>query len=115
ELVKKQEYKQLALDGLETATDTMMNLCDVCLDISPMALQVYKVGLRSAQGDTAVAISTLLSAASSGLYTSLINIKLAKGAAWTIAKRSDLEKYFGRLHEYQYIHSGRLATMYNNI
>ena len=113
EPAKKQEYKQLAYAQLEKATDTMIDLCSVCLEIIPMALHAYEIGLKSARGDSGVVLSNLLSGASSGLYMTLINIKDAKNGSWTIAKRAEVETFFGRLHEYQYIFSGRLAAMYN--
>lgn len=111
---KQQEYRQQAMEQLKRATDTMMELCSTCLDIVPMALEVYDIGLKSAKGDTAVVLSHLLSGAASGLYTVLINVKNAKGADWATATRAETETFFGRLHEYQYIFSGRLAAMYNN-
>lgn len=111
---KKKELAKLATDELEKATDTTIGLCDTCLEIIPLGLQVFRVGQQSAKGDSAVAVNTLLSGAFSGLYMTLLNIELAKNASWTRSKRSDLEKFFGRLHEYQYILSGKLAALYNN-
>ncbi|HEY9177181.1 MAG TPA: cyclodeaminase/cyclohydrolase family protein [Flavipsychrobacter sp.] len=111
---KQEEYRQQATEQLKRATATMMDLCSTCLDIVPMVLEVYDVGLKSARGDTAVVFSNLLSGAASGLYTVLINIKHAKGSDWATATRAETETFFGRLHEYQYIFSGRLAAMYNN-
>ena len=110
---KKEELKKLASAQLEDATDTMMDFCRLCLDMIPMALQVYRTGLKSAQGDSGVALSSLLSCAGSGLFTALINIQNAKAAEWTQSKRTEVETFFGRLHEYQYILSGKLARMYN--
>src|SRR5690606_29946199 len=86
--VKKEEYRLQAMHELEIATATVIDLCDTCLNIIPMALQLYKVGLKSAQGDSAVALNTLLCGASSGLFTSLINIRLAKGSSWVTARRT---------------------------
>ena len=110
---KKEEYKQKALEILEHATDTMMELCATCLDIIPMALHAYRIGLISAQGDSGVVLSNILSGASSGLYMTLINLQAAGNSEWTTGKRSEVEIFFGRLHEYQYIHNGRLAALYN--
>lgn len=112
--VKKEEYDKQAKALLENATNTMMDFCRLCLDIIPMALQVYRIGLKSAQGDSGVALNSLLSCAGSGLFTALINIQNAKAASWTNSKRSEVETFFGRLHEYQYIVNGKLARMYNS-
>lgn len=111
---KKEEYKQKADALLHTATQTVMEFCSICLEMLPMALHVYRRGLRSAQGDTGVAISMLVSCAASGLFAALINIKASKGAGWAHDMRVDAEMYFGRLHEYKYIFSGKLASLYNN-
>lgn len=110
---KKKELALRATNELEKATDTTIELCDTCLEIIPLGLQVFRVGQQSAKGDSAVAVNTLLSGAFSGLYMTLLNIELAKNATWTASKRSNLEKFFGRLHEYQYILSGKLAALYN--
>lgn len=112
---KKQEYKDLASVHLEQATDSMLTFCKTCLDIIPMALHIYNTGVKSAKGESGVALSNLLSGASSGLFTALLNIKSAKNAAWTGSKRTEVETYFGRLHEYQYIFSGKLAALYNYV
>ncbi len=110
---KKNELQQKADEGLKNATDTMIGLCATCLDIIPMALEVYNIGLKSAKGDTAVVLSNLLSGASSGLYTVLINIKTAKEQEWTASLKTEIETFFGRLHEYQHIFNGKLETLYN--
>lgn len=112
---KKQEYRTQALQHLEKATDTMIELCSICLDIIPMALHTYQVGLKSAQGDSVVALSNLLSGASSGLYMVLCNMQTGKNCQWANSKRAIVETFFGRLHEYQYIFSGRLASLYNKV
>lgn len=110
---KKREHKEKAIAQLQTATDSMLTFCRICLDIIPMALQVYRDGQKSAKGDTIVALSNLLSGASSGLFTALVNIQNAHEASWVDMKRSETEIYFGRLHEYQYIFNGKLAAAYN--
>ena len=111
----KAEYSLLAMAELEKATDNMMELCRICLDIIPRALYLYNSGLKSARGDSGVALSNLLSAGYSGLYTALVNIQSAKKIAWTAAKNDDIETYFGRLHEYQYIFFGKLTSIYNKV
>lgn len=110
---ERNELAQQALAALEPATDSMLQLSTTCLEIIPAALQLYNIGLKSARGDVAMAFSSLLSAASSGLYAALKNIHAARGAAWTSDRRSQVETCFGRLHEYQYIFNGRLARLYN--
>lgn len=110
---KKEELKQQASAALQHATDTMMSLSETCIEIIPMALQVYRRGLKSAQGDSGIALSNLLSAASSGLYATLKNLQSSKDKDWAESKRSLVETFFGRLHEYHYIFSGRLQSMYN--
>ena len=110
---EKNELKQQAAAALKPAADMMLLLSNTCLEIIPGALQLYNTGLKSARGDVAMAFSSLLSAASSGLYAALKNIQAAKGAAWTTDRRSQVETCFGRLHEYQYIFNGRLARLYN--
>lgn len=112
---QKEALREEALKALVPAADIMIQLCNACLEMIPMALQVYDTGLKSARGDSAVALSTLLSAASSGLYTALINIKAAKNSPWAINMRQQVETDFGRLHEYQYIFNGRLTALYKDV
>lgn len=112
---KKEALQQQAEKMLEGATATMLKLCNTCIDIIPLCMEIYDIGLKSAKGDTGMAFSSLLSAASSGLYATLINVKSAKGATWTVGLRDQVQTCFGRLHEYQYIFSGRLAAIYNDV
>ncbi len=111
---KKEEYKQKASATLREATESVADMCGTCLDIIPRALFVYDKGLASARGDSAVVISNLLSTVSGALYMTLLNLNAAKDAEWIYDMRSEIETYFGRLHEYQHRYSGRLAGLYNN-
>lgn len=115
DIEKKEILKRQADKALEGATITMLKLCNSCVDIIPLSLEIYEVGLKSARGDTGMAFSSLLSSASSGLYAALINMQAAKGAPWTTRLREQMQTCFGRLHEYQYIFSGRLAALYNQV
>lgn len=111
---KKQALKLQAAATLEGATVTMITLCTDCLEIIPLALEMHQIALKSAQGDTIMALNSLLAAATSGLYASLKNIQASKNAEWVLEKREIVTISFGRLHEYQYILSGKLAALYNN-
>lgn len=110
---KKEEYKKQALAQLRKATESVADICGTCLDIIPGALFVYDKGLKSAKGDAAVVICNLLATVAGALYMTLFNIKLAGENDWVHDIRSEVETYFGRLHEYQYIFSGKLAGLYN--
>lgn len=112
---KKEVLKRQAGKALEGATVIMLKLCNTCIDVMPLSMELYDIGLKSARGDTGMAFSSLLSSASSGLYAALINIQAARGAPWTTRLREQVQTCFGRLHEYQYIFSGRLAAMYNQV
>ena len=92
-----------SLRDAETDTDKKENLKQ----------QAHDTGLKSAQGDAAMAFSSLLSSASSGLYACLLNIQAAKDAAWTAHVQEQVHTCYGRLHEYQHIFSGRLEALYN--
>lgn len=109
---KKQVLKVQAQDALHTATDTMLQLSETCIEIMPMALFLYSRALKSAQGDSGIALSSLLSAASSGLYASLKNIQSSKDEAWRSTKQQQVETLMGRLHEYNSIFTARLESIY---
>lgn len=108
----KERYKQESLDMLEEATDSVLDLCDVTMEVIPMGLFISKVGLKSASVDATVAVNTLIGAASSALYMVLSNLKASKNQVWVEGKHSEVELYFGRLHEYQSILNNRLAMLY---
>ncbi|MCB9065170.1 MAG: cyclodeaminase/cyclohydrolase family protein [Chitinophagales bacterium] len=110
---KKAEYTVQALAQLRKGTESVADICGTCLDIIPSALFVYDKGLATAKGDSAVVISNLLAAVAGALYMTLFNIKSSDGSEWVDDIRTEIETYFGRLHEYQYIFSGKLAGLYN--
>lgn len=109
---KKAELKIQAEQALVQATDSMLALTEICIDIMPMALHIYRRGLKSAQGDSGIALSNLLSAASSGLYAALKNIQASKQQDWAASRYEQIETYYGRLHEYHHIFTGRLQSIF---
>lgn len=110
--MKKQELKIQAQQALVQATDSMLSLTETCIDIIPMALHIYRRGLKSAQGDSGIALSNLLSAASSGLYATLKNIQSSKDKEWAASRYEKVETFYGRLHEYHHIFTGRLESIF---
>lgn len=110
---KKKQYEDAAMYKLRIATESVADICGTCLDIIPTALFIYDHGLISARGDSAVAISNLLSTISGNLYMILFNIYASKKSEWIYDMRSEVETYFGRLQEYQFIYNGRMASLYN--
>lgn len=109
---QKEELKEQAQDALHIATGTMLELSETCIEIMPMALFLYSRALKSAQGDSGMALSSLLSAASSGLYAALKNIQASKDYDWRISKKEHTETLMGRLHEYNNIFSARLESIF---
>ncbi len=110
----KSKYTQEAWSMLEEATDSVLDLCDAAIEVIPMGLYISKVGVKSARADATVAVNTLISTVSSGLFMALSNLKASNNTEWVDGKHSELEVYFGRLHEYQSILNNRLANLYNN-
>lgn len=110
---KKKEYENAAMYKLRMATESVADICGTCLEIVPSALFIYDHGLLSARGDSAVAMSNLLSTISGNLYMILFNIYAAKKSEWVYDLRSEVETYFGRLQEYQFVYNGRMASLYN--
>ena len=90
-----------ATDRLKEATDIPIEICRQSLTLTAFAFSIFDKGFQSAQGDSGVAISNLLSAISGSLFVTLLNLKTARKSKWT----EDLRKTTESLaKEYQKTH-----------
>jgi methenyltetrahydrofolate cyclohydrolase len=91
---KKEErrFSRLANERLKDATEIPLEIAKTCLAMVDYAFVIFDKGFQSARGDSGVAISNLLSAASGALFVTLINIKTGRQSKWIEKLREEAEK-----------------------
>jgi formiminotetrahydrofolate cyclodeaminase len=91
EKVKRKLSKQ-ATDKLKEATELPLEVCKACLKLLDFGFSFFDTGFKSARGDSGVAISNLLSAASGSLFITFLNLKTARESKWTLGIRTEAEQ-----------------------
>lgn len=99
-----------ATDKLKEATDIPIEICRQTLTLTTYAFAVFDKGFQSAQGDSGVAISNLLSAISGSLFVTLINLKTARKSKWSEELRKTTETL---ATEYQRTHKEAIKRVLN--
>jgi methenyltetrahydrofolate cyclohydrolase len=99
---EKRKLAKQATDKLKEATELPLEVCKTCLKVLDFAFSIFDTGFKSARGDSGVAISNLLSAASGSLFITFLNLKTARESKWTLEVRQQAEKLakeYGRKHK----------------
>jgi methenyltetrahydrofolate cyclohydrolase len=99
---EKRKLAKQATDKLKEATELPLEVCKTCLKVLDFAFSIFDTGFKSARGDSGVAISNLLSAASGSLFITFLNLKTARESKWTLEVRQQAEKLakeYGKKHK----------------
>jgi methenyltetrahydrofolate cyclohydrolase len=99
---EKRKLGRQATDKLKEATELPLEVCKTCLKVLDFAFSIFDTGFKSARGDSGVAISNLLSAASGSLFITFLNLKTARESKWTTEIRQQAEglaKEYGLKHK----------------
>lgn len=102
-----------ATEKLKDATEIPIEICRQSLTLTIYAFSIFDKGFQSAQGDSGVAISNLLSAISGSLFVTLINLKTGRKSKWNEKLRNTTEAL---AKEYQKTHREaikRVLSLYN--
>jgi methenyltetrahydrofolate cyclohydrolase len=99
-----------ATEKLKEATDIPIEICRQSLMLTTYAFTIFDKGFKSAQGDSGVALSNLLSAISGSLFVTLLNLKTARKSKWTEELRTTTEVL---AKEYQKTHKEAIKRVLN--
>ena len=90
---KRRALSERALEELRKATDIPIEIAEVCLTLAEKALIVFDLGFKAARGDSGVALSSALAAASGSLSIVYLNLSRFKGSDWAVKtrKRADVQ------------------------
>lgn len=97
----KRRLREQALDELKAATKIPLNIAELSIRLGQKGLEVFDFGFRAALGDSGVAISSALAAASGSLSIIYLNLTSFKGGEWareTRIKADALAVEVGKLH-----------------
>jgi formiminotetrahydrofolate cyclodeaminase len=98
------ERKQLAdkaLSELKEATEIPLKIAELSVQLAEKTLSVFDLGFKSARGDSGVAISSALAAASSCISIIYLNLTSFKGSEWARETRLKADEISRRLQSHQ--------------
>lgn len=110
--IKRKEYWIKELDKLKEATEIPMQICQICLELLESAVAIFDRGYNKVRGDSGVAISSLLSAASGSLFIILLNLNSFPESQWLIDTRVKAEELTKRLNSFQAIGFEKVLELY---
>ncbi|HTK19558.1 MAG TPA: cyclodeaminase/cyclohydrolase family protein [Mucilaginibacter sp.] len=102
DLNERRRLSRQATERLKEATEIPLEICRICLQLSPLAFSIFDTGFKSARGDSGVAISNLLSAMSGSLFIAFLNLKTGNSSKWVKDLREEAEKLasqYGKTHK----------------
>lgn len=91
---KRKPLAEAALAELRIATEIPINIAENSLKLADKALTIFDLGFKSARGDSGVAISSALSAASGAISIIYLNLTSFKGGEWAAATRKKADELY---------------------
>lgn len=88
---ERQTHSRNALEQQKKATEIPIQICELCMEMLPLAMVIFDNGFKSARGDSGVAISNLLSAISGSLFIIFLNLKSYNKSKWLTATKQKAE------------------------
>jgi formiminotetrahydrofolate cyclodeaminase len=98
---EKSRLNKLSLEEQKKATEIPIQICELCLELLPLAFAIFEDGFKSARGDTGVAISNLLSATSGGLFVIFLNLTSYRKSRWRDKTKRRGEELAAKLSQFQ--------------
>jgi methenyltetrahydrofolate cyclohydrolase len=98
---ERSRLHKLSLEEQKRATEIPIQICDICLNLLPLAFAIFEEGFKAARGDTGVAISNLLSATSGGLFVIFLNLTSYRQSKWRDKTRRRAEELAAQLSQFQ--------------
>lgn len=79
---ERKRLSEAALEELRIATETPREIAEHAISLAKTGFQLFDLGFQSARGDSAVAISAALGAASGAVSIILLNLTHFRGSDW---------------------------------
>lgn len=98
---EKNRLNKLSLEEQKNATEIPIQICNICLELLPLAFAIFEEGFKAARGDTGVAISNLLSATSGGLFVIFLNLRSFRPSKWRDNAKRSGEELAAQLSQFQ--------------
>ena len=99
--VKKKQLSEKALNELRLATEIPIRIAETCLTLAEKAILVFDLGFKAARGDSGVAISSALAAASGCVSIIYLNLTSFRGGEWAVQSRERADELSRRTQELQ--------------
>jgi formiminotetrahydrofolate cyclodeaminase len=99
--VKKRQLSEKALNELRVATEIPIRIAETCLALAEKAMLVFDLGFKAARGDSGVAISSALAAASGCVSIIYLNLTSFRGGEWAVQTREKADELSRRTQDLQ--------------
>jgi formiminotetrahydrofolate cyclodeaminase len=82
---ERQFHAEAARQALRPAVELPLNLCRYCLELAGLAEELFHQGLKSAAGDSQVAMSLALAAGEGALVAVVFNLRSLPPEGWALS------------------------------
>lgn len=80
----KRRLREAALRGTARATELVLDIGDLCLELVDHALVVFDTGARKVRGDSGAAISSAIAGATTAIFVANLNLRSFQGGKWSV-------------------------------
>ena len=80
----KRRLREAALRALERATELVLDIGDLCLELVDHALIVFDTGAKKVRGDSGAAISSAIAGATTTIFVANLNLRSFQGGQWSV-------------------------------
>jgi formiminotetrahydrofolate cyclodeaminase len=97
----KRRLREAALRGTERATELVLDIGDLCLELVDHAAVVFDSGAKKVRGDSGAAISAAIAGAMSAIFVANVNLRSFQGGRWAVAIQARVNRMNEALLERQ--------------
>lgn len=98
---EKRRMREAALRGLERATELVLDIGDLCLELVDHALVVFDTGAKKVRGDSGAAISSAIAGAMTSIFVANLNLRSFQGGRWAVGIQDRVNRMQDMLLEKQ--------------
>lgn len=107
----RRRFREAALRGLEQATELVLDIGDLCLELADHGMIVFESGARKVRGDSGAAISSALAGAMTSIFIANLNLKSFQGGRWAVGIQNRVNGMHGMLLAKQEEALGKAAAL----
>ncbi len=107
----RRRWNERSLDLLRQATELVLNVADLCLELVDHGIVVFDHGARRVRGDSGAAISSAIAAVTTSIFVANLNLRSFRGGEWSRATQARVNILRDAVTDRQAVAFERVASL----